>query len=56
MFDITFDITKIKPFNCKYYAGKTRLSIPTCIGFCILNGEENMTYCKGANCDYYKEE
>lgn len=53
MNDVTIDITKIKPFNCKHYRPKTYLSKSNCLGYCLLN--DDLKYCEGIDCNEYEK-
>lgn len=56
MSEISIDITKLKPFNCKYYQYRTLLSKSNCIGYCqIRDNDLNLQYCKGINCEKYEK-
>ena len=55
MTEITVDITKLKPFNCKYYSSKTLLSKSSCIGYCNKEDDLNLKYCKGYSCKEYEK-
>ena len=49
--DITIDISKLRPFNCKYFQYKTLLSKSNCIGYCK---QSELKYCKGLECNDYE--
>ena len=55
-YDVTIDITKLKPFDCKYYRHQTLLSKTACLGYCQM-GEDDLSlkYCKGSDCNEYEK-
>ena len=55
MTEIMIDISKLKPFNCRHYQYPTYLSISSCLGYCLLEDNLSLKYCKGNDCEEYEK-
>ena len=55
MTEILIDITKLKPFDCRYYRYCTLLSVSSCLGYCILGDDLSLKFCKGNDCEEYEK-
>ena len=55
-FDVLIDITKLKPFDCRYFRHQTLLSKTTCLGYCQKEDDDlSLQYCKGIECTEYEK-
>ena len=56
MNEISIDISKLRPFDCKYYRHQTLLSKTACMGYCQMGDDDlSLRYCKGVDCEEYEK-